>query len=75
MEKKEEIAGKEKKEEIAGKQFPIVGMGASAGGLEAFETFFDSMPLGSGLAFVLVSHLDPNHISILPQLIQKMISL
>lgn len=53
------------------KKFPIVGMGASAGGLEAFESFFSAMPKDSGMAFVLISHLDPNHISILPELIQK----
>jgi len=49
----------------------IVGMGASAGGLEAFEQFFSNMPSDSGLAFILVSHLDPTHISILPELIQR----
>jgi len=52
-------------------RFPIVGMGASAGGLEAFESFFTSMPGDSGMAFVLVSHLDPTHNSLLPELIQK----
>jgi two-component system CheB/CheR fusion protein len=46
-------------------------MGASAGGLEAFESFFMAMPGDSGMAFVLISHLDPTHISILPELIQK----
>ena len=51
--------------------FPIVGIGASAGGLEAFESFFKAMPGDSGMAFVLVSHLDPTHVSILPELIQK----
>jgi two-component system CheB/CheR fusion protein len=49
----------------------IVGIGASAGGLEAFEAFFSAMPADSGIAFILVSHLDPTHISILPELIQK----
>lgn len=53
------------------KKFHIVGMGASAGGLEAFEVFFSAMPKDSGMAFVLISHLDPTHISILPELIQK----
>lgn len=53
------------------KQFPIVGLGASAGGLEAFESFFKIMPAESGMAFVLVSHLDPTHVSILPELIKK----
>ena len=51
--------------------FPIVGIGASAGGLEAFETFFKAMPSDSGMAFVVVAHLDPTHVSILPELIQK----
>lgn len=50
---------------------PIVGIGASAGGLEAFEAFFNAMPVDTGMAFILVSHLDPTHISILPELIQK----
>jgi len=50
-------------------QFPVVGIGASAGGLEAFEQFFTSMPPDSGMAFVLVQHLDPTHKSILTDLI------
>lgn len=52
-------------------QFPVVGIGASAGGLEAFEQFFTSMPPDSGMAFVLVQHLDPTHKSILTDLIQR----
>ncbi len=40
-------------------QFPIVGIGASAGGLEALEQFFESMPKDSGMAFVVIQHLDP----------------
>ena len=51
--------------------FPIVGIGASAGGLEAFEAFFKAMPADSGMAFVLVPHLDRTHVSILPELLQK----
>jgi two-component system CheB/CheR fusion protein len=51
--------------------FPIVAIGASAGGLEAFESFFDHMPNDSGMAFILISHLSPEHDSVLPQLIQK----
>ena len=54
-----------------GKPFPIVGMGASAGGLRAFEQFFASMPPDSGAAFVLVPHLDPSHVSMLPDLLRK----
>lgn len=52
-------------------RFPIVGIGASAGGLEAFEAFFSAMPKDTGIAFILVSHLDPTHASILPDLIRK----
>jgi two-component system, chemotaxis family, CheB/CheR fusion protein len=51
--------------------FYIVGIGASAGGLEAFEAVFRNMPENPGMAFVLVPHLDPTHTSILPQLVQK----
>ncbi len=51
--------------------FPVVGIGASAGGLEAFGAFFKAMPPTSGMAFVLVAHLDPTHISLLPELLQK----
>ena len=51
--------------------FPIVGIGASAGGLEAFEEFFTEMPPNSGLAFVVVPHQHPGHISLLPGLLQK----
>jgi two-component system CheB/CheR fusion protein len=51
--------------------FPIVGIGASAGGLEALELFFSAMRADSGMAFVLVSHLDPTHVSLLPELLQR----
>jgi len=51
--------------------FYVVGIGASAGGLEALESFFSNMPVNSGMAFIVVTHLDPNHISIMPELIQK----
>jgi len=53
------------------KRFHIVGIGASAGGLEAFEKFFRNMAPDSGMAFVLVPHLDPTHASLMPELIQK----
>ena len=51
--------------------FPIVGIGASAGGLDAFEKFFTNMPPDTGMAFVLVQHLDPTHKSILSELIKR----
>jgi two-component system CheB/CheR fusion protein len=51
--------------------FPVVGIGASAGGLEAIEELFRHMPADTGMAFVLVQHLDPNHKSILTELIAR----
>jgi len=51
--------------------FPIVGIGASAGGLEAFEQFLTHTPPDTGMAFVLIQHLDPKHKSILSELIQR----
>ncbi|MCX7068343.1 MAG: PAS domain-containing protein [Methylococcales bacterium] len=56
---------------IANTNFPIIGIGASAGGLEAFEQFFHAMPVNSGLAFVLVPHLDPSHGSLLTEILQR----
>ncbi len=52
-------------------QFPIVGIGASAGGLEALEQFFDNMPDDSGMAFVIIQHLDPEHKGMMPELLQR----
>ena len=51
--------------------FFIVAIGASAGGLEAFQQFFSHMPVDSGMAFVLITHLDPTHKSILGDLLQR----
>jgi two-component system CheB/CheR fusion protein len=51
--------------------FPIVGIGASAGGLEALEQFLGRVPAGSGIAFVIVQHLDPTHKGIMPELLQR----
>jgi len=53
--------------------FPIVGIGASAGGLTALEAFFSAMPADAnpGMAFVLVQHLSPDHKSILTEIIQR----
>ena len=47
--------------------FPIVGIGASAGGLEAFTQLLQALPVDTGLAFVLVQHLDPHHESASPR--------
>ena len=51
--------------------FPIVGIGASAGGLEALETFFSHMPHDSNIAFVVIQHLSPRHKSIMGSLLAK----
>jgi two-component system, chemotaxis family, CheB/CheR fusion protein len=51
--------------------FPIVGIGASAGGLEALEQFLANVPVGSGMAYVIVQHLDPTHKGIMPELLQR----
>ncbi len=51
--------------------FPIIGIGASAGGLEAFEHFFANVPADCAMAFVLVPHLDPDHASILSDILQR----
>ncbi len=64
-----------KKQKGANGDFPIIGIGASAGGLQAFEEFFQHLPTPCGMAFVLVSHLDPDHASILHELLRKSTSL
>src|SRR4030095_1986583 len=51
--------------------FPVVGIGASAGGLEAFKQLLDHLPIDTGMAFVLVQHLDPTHESILTELLSR----
>ena len=68
--------GKEVETPAAGRKpavFPIVGIGASAGGLAAFEAFFAGMPADAdtGMAFVLVQHLAPDHKSILSDLVRR----
>jgi len=50
---------------------PLVVLGASAGGLEVFQQFFAHIPAESGLAFVLIQHLDPNHETLVPELLAK----
>src|ERR1700751_2990348 len=50
---------------------PVVGIGASAGGLAASGAFFRAMAPDSGVAFVLIQHLDPTHESLTPELLRK----
>ncbi len=51
--------------------FPIVGIGASAGGLEAFEQFLVKVPENSGMAYIFIQHLDPTQKGMLPELLQR----
>jgi two-component system CheB/CheR fusion protein len=71
---KENVSGSSKvkaiRSEAAG-EFPIVGIGASAGGLEALEQFFANIPKGNGMAFIVIQHLDPTHKGIMPELLQR----
>lgn len=53
----------------SGDGFPIVGLGASAGGLDAFRRLFDAMPADTGMAFILIQHLDPTHESMMVDLL------
>lgn len=57
--------------QTAGETFPIVGVGSSAGGLEAFTEFLAALPLDTGMAFVLVQHLEAEHESMLTELLSK----
>src|SRR5574342_1062181 len=53
----------------------IVGIGASAGGLEAIETFFDHMPSETGLSFVIVQHLSPDYESLMVELLSNRVEM
>ena len=55
--------------------FPVVGIGASAGGLEAALELFESMPSDSGMAFVLVQHLPPDRDTLIPEILAKKTSM
>ena len=66
---KEESAGGEERGE--GLSFPVVGIGSSAGGLEALEIFLKNVSPHCGIAFVIVQHLDPTHKGIMVELLQR----
>ena len=59
--KKKSLTLKRSDSDASSKKLFIVGIGASAGGLEAMQELFDNMPFDSGLAFVVIQHLDPTH--------------
>jgi two-component system, chemotaxis family, CheB/CheR fusion protein len=52
-------------------RFPVVGIGASAGGLEAFRQLLSHLPIDTGMAFVLIQHLDPNQKSLLSEILAR----
>ncbi|HEX6426932.1 MAG TPA: chemotaxis protein CheB [Niastella sp.] len=68
-------AKKEKSKILSANFFPVVGVGASAGGLDAFKRLLRAIPENSGMAYVLVQHLDPSHESLLPEILQKATSI
>jgi two-component system CheB/CheR fusion protein len=53
------------------RNFPIIGVGASAGGLEAFTELLHALPKDNGMAFVFVQHLDPKHVSMLAEILAR----
>jgi two-component system CheB/CheR fusion protein len=59
------------KKEKMENNFPIIAIGASAGGLEALGQFFKNMPAVNGMGFVVIQHLDPDHVGMMPELLQR----
>src|SRR5688572_10592734 len=55
--------------------FPVVGIGASAGGLEALEAFFSACPTDLGMAFVVIQHLSPDHQSLMAEILARRTSM
>lgn len=62
---------REARASLAADSSPVVGIGASAGGLEALKQFIGHVPSGAGMAFVAVQHLDPAHKGLMPELLQR----
>ena len=71
VKKKTQTSGSESSEKADPKPFLVVGLGASAGGLEAFTDFMKAVPEESGMAFVLVHHVDPEHKSMMAELLSR----
>jgi two-component system CheB/CheR fusion protein len=68
-------AGATEKKRVEGRTVAVVGIGTSAGGLKAMEGFFDHLPTGSGMAYVVIQHLAPHRESHLESLLQSHTSL
>ncbi|SLM28174.1 MCP methyltransferase/methylesterase CheR/CheB with PAS/PAC sensor [Desulfamplus magnetovallimortis] len=75
MEKKEKMNSESTANKATGKVTHYVGIGASAGGLEAIEDFFSNMPVESGLAFIVIQHLSPDYKSLMVELLSKKTSI
>jgi two-component system CheB/CheR fusion protein len=73
--KKEKSSLKDTLPRQASTLFPIAGIGASAGGLEALEQFLRHVPANSGIAFIIVQHLDPTHKGIMHELLKRVTSM
>src|SRR5580658_1125241 len=56
---------------LQNKSFRVVGVGASAGGLDAFTRLLRPLPIDTGMAFVLIQHLDPGHKSMLTDILSR----
>jgi len=69
--KKSLSTSSEQKQPRKGLSLPIVGIGGSAGGLEAFSLLLQSLPVDLGMAYVYIQHLSPNHESFLPEILQR----
>jgi chemotaxis methyl-accepting protein methylase/PAS domain-containing protein len=67
----ESAARKKSPAQPAAESFPIIGIGASAGGFEALEQFMANVPEDCGMAFVIVQHLDPTRKGLMPELLQR----
>ncbi|WP_419702005.1 CheR family methyltransferase [Mucilaginibacter sp. NFX135] len=52
--------------------FPVVGIGASAGGLDALKQFLQALPAKTGMAYIFIQHLNPNHVSVLPEILERL---
>ena len=68
------VEGQGVQEQVQGtryRDFRVVGIGASAGGLEALERMFHAMPNNSGMAFVIVQHLSPDFKSLMGELLSR----
>jgi two-component system CheB/CheR fusion protein len=71
VDKKNKMVQNNNPENTSSVNFPVVGIGASAGGLDAFKKLLKNVSLNSGMAYVLVQHLAPAHESLLPEILAR----